>query len=108
MKSDVFQILLVLMDGPRHGYAIMRDVAEETKGEVRMLPGALYRHLQRLLDEGLIRELEGCPGVPGEDARRRCYELTADGRAAAEGEAARLARLLEAATRRNLLKESAR
>ena len=60
LKPDVFHILLVLLDGPRHGYALMTDIAESTEGEVKLLPGALYRRLQRLLDDGLITERGVC------------------------------------------------
>ncbi len=105
LKPDVFHILLVLLDGPRHGYAIMRDVAESTDGKVRMLPGALYRHLQRMLDDGVIAEVDDAAG--GADSRRRCYAVSDFGRAVAEAEASRLAGLVRAALAKNLVKEGA-
>ena len=106
LKPDVFHILLVLLEGPRHGYAIMRDVAESSAGHVRILPGALYRHLQRMLEDGIIGEVEpsGDAGAGG-DTRRRCYEVTEFGRAVAEAEATRLARLVRAASAKKLVKE---
>ncbi len=106
LKPDVFHILLVLLDGPRHGYAIMRDVAESTEGKVRMLPGALYRHLQRMLDNGVIAEVDDAAGG-GADSRRRCYAVTDFGRTVAEAEASRLASLVRAASAKNLVKEGA-
>src|SRR3954467_7574527 len=63
-------ILGSLATGPKHGYAIVQDVAE-TAG-VTMGPGTLYGALPRLEQRGLVRAL------PGED-RRRPYELTAEG-----------------------------
>ena len=106
LKPDVFHILLVLLDGPRHGYAIMRDVAEGTDGKVRMLPGALYRHLQRMLQDGVIAEIVD-ETERGVDSRRRSYEVTDFGQQVAEAEAARLAGLVRAAAERNLVKEGA-
>ena len=106
LKPDVFHILLVLLDGPRHGYAIMRDVAESTGGKVRMLPGALYRHLQRMLEDGVISEIDH-DAKSGVDSRRRRYEVTDFGQQVAEAEAARLTGLVRAAAQRNLVKEGA-
>ncbi len=106
LKPDVFHILLVLLEGQRHGYAIMRDVAESTDGQVRMLPGALYRHLRRMLEDGIIAEVEETVGAGHRgDTRRRCYDVTDFGRAVAEAEASRLARLVRAASAQKLVKE---
>ena len=104
LKPDAFHILLVLLDGPRHGYALMRDLAQSTGGRLVLLPGALYRRLQQLLDDGLIAELDD-----GSDthSRRRTLGVTAFGRAVAEAEAARLEGLVEAARTRNLIKRKA-
>ncbi len=104
LKPDAFHILLVLLDGPRHGYALLRDLARSTGGELVLLPGALYRRLQQLLDDGLIEETDG-----GSDthSRRRTLCVTPFGREVAEAEAARLQELVEAARRRNLVKEQA-
>ena len=63
-------ILLVLADGPKHGYAIMA-AARSLTGEP-LGPGTLYSTLARLQERGLIEAL------PTED-RRRPYRLTAAG-----------------------------
>lgn len=102
LKPEVFHMLLVLVDEPRHGYAIMQEVADRSGGEVRILPGALYRHLDRLRRDGVIEEIDG----PDGDSRRRSYRVTAFGRAVARAEAERLARLVSAAEQRNLLGEA--
>jgi len=66
-------VLTSLADGPKHGYAITRDV-EQIAG-VRLGPGTLYGALSRLEGNGLIESL------PAED-RRRPYRLTGAGAAA--------------------------
>jgi DNA-binding PadR family transcriptional regulator len=104
LKPDVFQILLTLLDGESHGYAIMQHIAERTDGEIRMLPGALYRHLERMLEEGMIEELDRRKVADSNDERRRYYAVTELGRSVAEAEAARLERLVEFARSRNLLR----
>ena len=52
----VFQILLALAEGERHGYAIMQAVAAETEHLLSMGPGTLYGALKRMLDAGLVEE----------------------------------------------------
>jgi DNA-binding PadR family transcriptional regulator len=66
-------ILSSLAAGPRHGYALTKDV-QEFAG-VRLAPGTLYEALARLESQGLIEALES-------DDRRRPYRLTAAGAAA--------------------------
>ncbi len=105
LKPDVFQILLTLLDGECHGYVIMQRIADRTNGEVRMLPGALYRHLQRMLEDGMIRELDRRKLGGSSDERRRYYAITEFGRRAAEAEATRLARLVEFAQSKNLVQD---
>lgn len=91
-----FDVLLSLLAGPAHGYAIMRAVEERTPGEGGLHPGTLYRALSRLVASGLIEEV-GAPAAADNDERRRYYSLTPDGRRAAAVEARRLeARLGEA------------
>jgi DNA-binding PadR family transcriptional regulator len=63
-------ILSSLADGPKHGYALTKDV-EEFAG-VRLAPGTLYEALARLESQGLIEALES-------EDRRRPYQLTAAG-----------------------------
>lgn len=103
LKPEVFEILLRLVEGDCHGYAMMGDIAERTSGQVKMLPGALYRHLKRLLDDGFIRELDRRRGEADSDERRRYYGITALGREVVAAEAARLSRSLEIARAHDLL-----
>ena len=101
LKPDAFYILLVLLYGERHGYAIMRDAAERSDGRVELQAGALYRLLRRLLEDGLVTESNRRPAADADDERRRYYRITALGRATIAAEAERLATL--AATARAAL-----
>lgn len=65
-------ILTSLADGPKHGYAIMADIAEF--GGVAMEPGTLYGALSRLERQGWVEAIAG-------EARRRPYRLTGAGQA---------------------------
>ena len=94
MSPQVFQILLSLVERPLHGYAIIQDVAARTVGEIRLTASTLYDALARLVDQGLIGEVQAPDGEEARDSRRRYYALTRSGREAAEREAARLKRLV--------------
>ena len=63
-------ILSSLADGPKHGYALTKDI--EDFAEVRIAPGTMYEALARLERQGLIEPLESSD-------RRRPYRLTAEG-----------------------------
>lgn len=63
-------VLTSLASGPRHGYALIKDV-EEFSG-VRLGPGTLYGCLSKLEAAGLIEAL------PAED-RRHPYQATSAG-----------------------------
>jgi DNA-binding PadR family transcriptional regulator len=92
-------ILIALLEGERHGYAIMQAIDEITDGEMRLGPGTLYTSIRKLLDAGLISESGERPQSIDDDERRRYYRLSADGRRAAGQEVARLSRLLRFAKR---------
>jgi DNA-binding PadR family transcriptional regulator len=103
LSPQVFQILLSLADQARHGYAIITDVADRTGGEISLTASTLYDALARLVDAGLIAELDGPPpDATDHDARRRYYRLSALGRDTAKLEAARLQRLVDMARDKNL------
>ena len=53
-----FQILLALADQDRHGLGIMSDVLEQTGGRMKLWPGMLYRNLAKLVEEGLVVEVD--------------------------------------------------
>lgn len=64
--------LLLLAEGPRNGYGIIRELAERSGGTWRPSSGAVYPALSLLEDEGLIG--------PAEDAGPKHYQLTDAGR----------------------------
>ncbi len=92
----LFLILLVLAEEERHGYAVVHAVNERSGGGRRLSTGPLYRHLQRLLDDGLIEESDRRPDPDRDDERRRYYRLTRLGHRVLDAEAARMAGLVEA------------
>lgn len=97
-----FDILLALLEGASHGYAVMRAVEARSGGETRLHAGTLYRTLSRLADAGLIEEVAP-PADEEADERRRYYRVTAEGREAATTEARRLEQLLGAARAHGLI-----
>ena len=103
LPAAAFQILLSLVDEDLHGYAIMRQVAEQTEGRMRLGPGTLYSSIQALVEERCIEEVDG-PEDPKGDERRRFYHLTSAGRKLAREEAQRLAGLLRVARAKKILR----
>jgi len=93
----VLEIAMALAAGDRHGYQIMQAVERRSDGRIVLHPGTLYRALARLLEQGLIEELE--ERRDADDERRRYYRLTALGRAVARAEVERLAGQVSAARR---------
>jgi DNA-binding PadR family transcriptional regulator len=84
-------ILSSLADGPKHGYALTKDVEEFAA--IRLAPGTLYEALARLESQGLIEALES-------EDRRRPYRLTAAGATALKAHLAAQARVTEVGLRR--------
>ncbi len=97
LPPAVFQILVAVADQDRHGYAIMQDVAARTDGRMKLSPGTLYGSIKRMLDDGLIVEIDERPDPDNDDERRRYYRLTPFGRDVARAEADRLTTLLRQA-----------
>lgn len=93
LRPELLFILLVLKKGAAHGYGLIEAVASESRGEVRILTGSLYRFLGQLLDGGLIDEV-AAPRGDDVDERRRYYGVTRLGRRVADAEIARLERLV--------------
>jgi DNA-binding PadR family transcriptional regulator len=69
-------ILVLLTDRPMHGYEMIQEIAERSGGAWKPSPGSVYPTLQLLVDEGLIVGAES-------DGKKKLFELTEDGRAAA-------------------------
>ncbi len=104
LSPAAFSILLALKDGEKHGYLILREVAERTQGQVRLLPGTLYNLLKRMLEDGWIEELDERPDPELDDERRRYYRLSGLGERVLNQEARRLESLVQLARQYGLLR----
>lgn len=103
LTPAVFHILLALVDGEKHGYAIMKDVEAQTSGQIKMGPGTLYGSIKRMLVAGLINEIDGQLSAKLGDKRRRYYRLTAQGQVVVAGESQRLARAVKVAQQKKVI-----
>src|SRR5262245_41043708 len=94
LTEPVLLILMSLADRPRHGYALMKDIAALSDGAVRLSTGTLYGALRRLLADGWIERFEQ------DDTSRdkQAYKLTPAGRHQLKAELERMKRLTRAAT----------
>jgi DNA-binding PadR family transcriptional regulator len=98
LKAAVFHILLALAPQDNYGYAVMQAVRRASDGHVPLSPGSFYRHLAKLIDEGLVVELT--QRRAGDDPRRGSYyRLTARGHSVLLEERQRLAALVAAIDR---------
>jgi len=104
LPSAAFHILLALAGEDLHGYGIMRQVAEQTGGRMRLGPGTLYSSIQTLLEEKFIEEVDLREDPKLGHERRRYYRLTSAGRKLARSEAERLAGLLRVARSKKILR----
>jgi DNA-binding PadR family transcriptional regulator len=99
-----FQILLSLADHDLHGLGITKEVFDRTGGQMHLWPGMLYGALRKMMDVGLLGEVEAPRGFAPGGGRPRFYRITALGRRVAAAEAERLARFVEAAQAKRLIK----
>jgi DNA-binding PadR family transcriptional regulator len=106
MTPLTYQILLALADADRHGYGIIKEIEERSGEGSAPSTGALYLALQRMEGVGLIAESSDRP-ADADDARRRYYRLTQQGREGAEQESVRLAALVATARDKKLIASSA-
>jgi DNA-binding PadR family transcriptional regulator len=104
LPAAAFQIMLALSDGDLHGYAIMREVEEQTGGRLRLGPGTLYGSIQALLEGKLIEEVDRLGDTEDRRERRRYYRLTAAGRKLMRSEAEKMADVLRVARARKILR----
>jgi DNA-binding PadR family transcriptional regulator len=107
LTEPVFHILLALAEREQHGYSIILAVEDATSGQVRLRTGTLYTAVRRLVDDGVIEEIES-DDADAEEDRRRVYRLTPFGRAVARAESRRVASLTALARSRGLIARGAR
>lgn len=87
LREQSYYVLAALLDGPQHGYGIIKQARRLTGGEVVLPPGTLYGALERLADAGLII----AAGEEVVDGRvRRYFRLSETGHATLLHEATRL------------------
>lgn len=102
MKPLEFSVLLVLAEGAEYGYGIVKRIAEDRAGGIRLAPSNLYYVLDRMLSSGLVAEAKG-EDDGSDGVRRRYYRITKLGRAVLREEARRLAELVRTAERLDLV-----
>jgi DNA-binding PadR family transcriptional regulator len=99
-----FQILLALADEDRHGLAITRDVFARTDGQMHLWPGMLYGALRKLTEQGLVTDVDAPADFQSGGGRPRFYRMTPAGRRACAAEASRLARFVDVARAKKLIR----
>lgn len=102
LTEPVLLILMSLADRPRHGYALLRDIAALSDGRVQMSTGTLYGALRRLLEELWIERFEQ------DDTSRdkQAYRLTGAGRRQLKQELDRMRQLTRAGAARLRAREA--
>jgi DNA-binding PadR family transcriptional regulator len=103
LTANVFNILLALASGEKHGYGIMKEVDANTDGSVILRTGTLYGSIQRMMAADLIEESDERPAPEQDDERRRYYRLTDFGLRVLQAETNRLVKLIAIARERNVL-----
>jgi DNA-binding PadR family transcriptional regulator len=102
LTPAVFQNLLALSGGERHGYGIMKQVEADSQGKVSMGAGTLYGSLKRMLDVGLVKESDKRVDPEMDDERRIYYQITGVGAKALAAELERYKRIVTLAQARKL------
>ena len=106
LKPKILHVLLALADGPRHGYAIMQDVAARSGGQVRIWPASLYGMLRELDELDWIAESAVRPTE--DDERRRYFALTPLGARVLKAEVRRLEAIVDHARASRALRKAGR
>jgi DNA-binding PadR family transcriptional regulator len=96
-----FRILLILLDGPSHGYAVVQEIEGRESAEGTIYPANLYRRMRDLLAKGLVEDSQP-PEGKSSDPRRRYFQVTPLGMQVARAETERLGALLAEARKRGL------
>jgi DNA-binding PadR family transcriptional regulator len=105
MTPTYFHLLLSLTEGKRHGYSLMQEIKHRTDGGIQLGPGSLYWSLNRLLEAGLIQEVDGPGEKEKDDERRRYYRLTEKGFEVLAREAEVWARITRLAVEKKVIRD---
>lgn len=87
--TEATYYILISLIKPLHGYGIMQNVIDISKGAVKLGPGTLYGALNKLEKEGLIIKVESNP-----NERRKSYVITEFGKQIVKSEFKRLKSLV--------------
>jgi DNA-binding PadR family transcriptional regulator len=72
LQEPTIYILLALRSGEKHGYAILKEVFALSDERIKLSTGTLYGALYRLIDQGLIEQVESKDRSRG----KKSYRLT--------------------------------
>jgi len=97
MREPTYFILAALLDGPLHGYGIIKRAEDLSNRRLRLTAGTLYTALDRLTAAGMV-EVVREEIVSGR--ARRYYELTGTGLEAVRAEGLRMAEAARVVTDR--------
>lgn len=100
LRSVELDILLGVVDRPRHGYAILQEAEERAGGHPGFEIPTLYRALRRMREVGLIRTTKAPAEARDADERREYWQATALGRNVLKAELARLETIVETGRKR--------
>jgi len=103
LSAPMFQVLIALADGEKHGYAVIKEIKRRTEGEITLSAGTLYAIIRKFEGEGVVEECDQRPDPALDDERRRYYRLTTFGREVAKAEASRMESALRMAQAKNLI-----
>lgn len=103
LTPAVFHNLLSLASGDKHGHEIMKQVKQDSRGNVKMGNGTLYGSIKRMLADGLMADAGDKVDPSGDDERRHYYQLTDLGRQALNSEMQRYHDLVTLIHQRGLL-----
>jgi len=93
LREPTFFILLSLSPGPKHGYAILKEVDVLSEGRIKLSTGTLYGAIKRLLDRKWINRVDDpLPNLTDRD--RKVYTLSERGRQILNAESQRLEKLV--------------
>jgi DNA-binding PadR family transcriptional regulator len=93
LSPITLHLLVSLLEGHIHGYAMMKATKDRTKGKMRLGPTTLYRTIRRMVDSGLICDLDE-QAAHEPDEKRRYYKMTEFGHDVFNAEVQRLIEML--------------
>jgi len=103
LTPAMFEVLISLADGEKHGYAVLKEVSRRSDGRVVLSPGTLYAIIRRFVNDGIVAESDERPHAALDDERRRYYRMTEFGREVAHAEARRMETALGMARAKSLI-----